>query len=175
MKEYCHLCGGINIVGKTQPWECSVCGNLSFLNASPTTALVLFDYKKRVLLTRRDIDPHKGKFDLAGGFVDLGETLEQAMHREAEEELGLSQADYSKPEYVASVALDYAFSHETKPVVSVTFAAKLLHKRQIHPQEDVKSVEYYTMDELKQMDPHDFAWLVWRDHILQAYDILYRS
>jgi NAD+ diphosphatase len=145
------------------------------LNASPTVALVLFDYKKRVLLAIRDMDPHRGKFDLAGGFVDLGETLEQAMHREAHEELGLLESDYSKPIFIESVALEYEFSREVKPVVSVTFAAHLLHKKQIHPRQDVLQIVYVTMEELQNIDPHDFAWLTWRSHILKAYALLFRD
>jgi 8-oxo-dGTP diphosphatase len=42
-----------------------------------------------VLLIQRAYPPHKGKWALPGGFVNIGETLEQAARREMEEETGV--------------------------------------------------------------------------------------
>jgi len=43
-----------------------------------------------VLLIERGRDPFKGRYALPGGFVDYGEDIEAAIHREIEEETGLT-------------------------------------------------------------------------------------
>ena len=43
----------------------------------------------RVVLVRRAHEPLKGEWSLPGGVVELGETLEQAIEREVDEETGL--------------------------------------------------------------------------------------
>ncbi len=50
---------------------------------------VALDRKQHVLLIKRKHSPFKGCFALPGGFVDVGETVEQACKREFLEETGL--------------------------------------------------------------------------------------
>lgn len=54
-----------------------------------TADCVVFDRNGRLLLIRRKNPPFKGKHALPGGFVDIGETIEQAALRELKEETGI--------------------------------------------------------------------------------------
>jgi len=59
----------------------------------PTPALtvdcVVFDAAGRVLLIRRGHPPFEGVYALPGGFVQVGETIEDACRRELKEETGI--------------------------------------------------------------------------------------
>ena len=63
-------------------WE--LAGNRPLLLAG--SGLILLDARGRILLQRRQDD---GTWGIPGGYLEIGETLEQAARREAREELGL--------------------------------------------------------------------------------------
>ncbi|MFX1276715.1 MAG: NUDIX domain-containing protein [Promethearchaeota archaeon] len=52
-------------------------------------ALILYDKGKKLVLIRRKNPPFQGQLALPGGFVDIGETVEDACLREASEETSL--------------------------------------------------------------------------------------
>src|SRR3954468_11440893 len=60
---------------KDRPWVAADC--------------VVFDRRDRLLLIRRKNAPFQGQYALPGGFVELGETTENAARRELQEETGV--------------------------------------------------------------------------------------
>ncbi len=57
--------------------------------------------EKGILLGQRGFNPNKGQFGYIGGFVELGESLEEALAREIKEEIGCTVTHcsylYSEP------------------------------------------------------------------------------
>lgn len=51
---------------------------------------VCFDARGRLLLIRRANPPFKGQYALPGGFIDVGETVEDGCRRELMEETGIT-------------------------------------------------------------------------------------
>jgi ADP-ribose pyrophosphatase YjhB (NUDIX family) len=66
---------------------CRNCGYAAYCNPKPVAAAIPLDGEGHVILLRRGFDPGRGLWTFPGGFVDLGESVEEAARREAEEEL----------------------------------------------------------------------------------------
>ncbi len=64
---------------------CATCGHVFYENPKVVVGTVVVA-DGRVLLCRRDIEPRRGLWTLPGGFLELGETVEEGACREAFEE-----------------------------------------------------------------------------------------
>lgn len=105
---YCPACGSKNFnINDFKSKRCSDCGFTYYFNASAATVAIIENEKGELLVCRRACEPAKGTLDLIGGFVDPGETTEEAISREIREETGL---DISKIEGVSKTGLTYLFS-----------------------------------------------------------------
>jgi len=61
---------------------------------------------RRIVLIQRANEPSKGKWTIPGGLVDLAESLEVAVMREAQEETGLAASDPALLDVVSNVDID---------------------------------------------------------------------
>lgn len=72
--------------GDTREREvCSTCGYIRYDNPKVVTGSLVID-AGRILLCRRAIEPRRGFWTLPAGYMELGETAEDAARREAREE-----------------------------------------------------------------------------------------
>jgi len=74
--------------GLRQRPTCSECGFIHYLNP-PLAATIIVARDGRVLMGRRTIEPRRGFWTFPGGYVELGESAEEAVIREAKEEVGV--------------------------------------------------------------------------------------
>lgn len=106
--KYCPKCGSElfeehNFKSK----HCANCGFTYYQNPSSSTAAFILNSKGELLVARRGKEPALGTLDLPGGFVDNGESGEQAIVREIKEETGLN---IQKVEYMFSIPNIYLYS-----------------------------------------------------------------
>ena len=91
---YCPVCGSEHfLVNNFKSKKCQDCGFTYYANPCSATAAFIMNDRDEMLVVRRGKEPAKGTLDLPGGFVDMGETVEEGMRREINEETGLEVKD----------------------------------------------------------------------------------
>jgi ADP-ribose pyrophosphatase YjhB (NUDIX family) len=86
---HCSFCGARFGGATAWPRTCRACGNRSYLNPIPV-AVVVVPVADGIVVVRRNIEPRKGTLTLPGGYIDLGETWQEAGAREVREETGIA-------------------------------------------------------------------------------------
>ena len=86
---YCPRCAHPATIDYPRSISCVHCGYGAYFNPKPVAAAIPVTETGAVILLRRAFDPGKHLWTFPGGFVDLGESVEDAAHRETDEELRL--------------------------------------------------------------------------------------
>ena len=124
-----------------------------YARAALTTDCVVFgldDEELKVLLIQRDLEPFEGQWALPGGFVRVGESLDDCARRELEEETGLKKV------YLEQL---YSFGEPDRD-----------------PREHVVTVSYYALVNLidhkpqAATDARNAAWFAFDDLPKLAFD-----
>ena len=148
MYKYCPLCSGAlspRVVGVKPRLACPDCGYVYYQNPKVAVAVVVTRDGK-ILLNRRDIDPGRGKWSFPSGYVDVGETVEEAAIRETSEETGLD---------IRLDRLVGVYSERDLSVVLVVFAARVAGGI-LNVGEETQDVRFVDPDNLPDLAfPHD--------------------
>ena len=129
-----------NITGAATRGECH---NGSMM-MHPVVHLHVFNSKGELYLQKRpewkDIQP--GKWDTAvGGHIDLGEHVEQALFREAGEELGIEG-------FTPEALPQYVFRSERE--CEMVYPYKTVYDKDIRPSEETSGGRFWSMDEIRE-------------------------
>jgi ADP-ribose pyrophosphatase YjhB (NUDIX family) len=114
---FCPRCGQLADIAFPRSIACPHCGYTAYFNPKPVAGVIPVDDEERVILLRRGFDPGQGRWTFPGGFVDLGESVEDAAHRETSEELGIS---------IELGSLVGVYSRAAERVVLIVFLARVL-------------------------------------------------
>ncbi len=127
--------------------ECAACGYHYYENPKATVAMLVLNQNNELLMVKRAREPEKDKWDLPGGFVDTRESLEDALLREAREELKL---ELSKDQitYFNSYPDRYLFQEVNYHVLSGVFVARIADTTPLHPDDDVSEYRYFPLDQI---------------------------
>jgi len=126
-----------------------------YFNDPKVAVGVVAERRGRLLLVRRNHEPHLGEWSFPSGYVDAGEVLEEAAVREAKEETGLD---------VRIDRLLGAWSTRGERVIFIAYAARVTGGR-IEVGPECMEVRFFPPDALPPLAfPHDQAIMrAWRD------------
>jgi 8-oxo-dGTP diphosphatase len=105
---------------------------------------------KKALVTVRAREPEKGRLDLPGGFLEVGEHPEDGTVREVREELGVEIELVGNPilPEIRSYGPDGAY------VLPIGFRARIA-EGEPNPTDDVSKISWISAEEVEDAD---FAW-----------------
>jgi 8-oxo-dGTP diphosphatase len=107
----------------------------------PTTVDALIIEKGRILLVKRKFEPYRRFWAIPGGFVEEGETVEEACSREALEETGM------KIKLVKFLGVYSDPKRDPRGTITIAFIAKPLSK-ETKGDIEVEKVKWFELDKL---------------------------
>jgi ADP-ribose pyrophosphatase YjhB (NUDIX family) len=136
---FCPRCGQHADVDYPRSINCPHCGYGAYYNPKPVAAAIPVTPRNELILLKRGFDPGKDLWTFPGGFVDLGESVEQAARREAQEELEID---------IELTHLVGVYSSQDDRVVLIVFAATTTQ----HPRTTAEAIA------VKSFNPDEIPW-----------------
>lgn len=138
--EFCPRCGQRSGTPDARDrFKCPACGFMLYFNSASAVAAMILDASGRLLLIRREREPARGRLAMPGGFVDAGESAEEALLREIREEVGLELRDVM---YFASYANRYLYAGVTYNTLDLFFLCASEDSSRATALDGVASVEW---------------------------------
>ena len=114
---FCPRCAAVAEVSFPRSLVCEACGYRALWSPEPVAAAIPRDDEGRIWLLRRTLHEGAGRWTFPGGYVELGETVEEAAHRETREEMEID---------IELGGLVGVYSRATERTVLVVFGARAL-------------------------------------------------
>ena len=158
--KYCSECGSDKLIyikpknDTCKRLSCSACNKIFYHNPI-VIAGGITEYKGKYLMCQRAIEPRIGSWTLPAGFMEDGETVEEAASREIWEETG------AKVELLAPYSI---FSIPTINEVYIIFRAKLIDLEQ-QPGPETQQIKLFSPNKI----PWDNIFYPAIKNILQRY------
>ena len=161
--DYCPRCGADRLEAHgVKAQHCQSCGFTYYHNPSAAVALLVRDRCGRLLVATRGKEPAKGTLDLPGGFVDKGETGEEAAQRELYEESGL-RLPTEQFVYAFSLPNSYLYSGFLVPTLDLFYTVQLSNEMPaVRAMDDVAQLSWLAPAEI---DPSRFGLISIRQGI----------
>jgi NAD+ diphosphatase len=141
---YCGVCGtATERIRGERGIKCPSCGFSAYPRISPAM-MVLITRGEEILLARNVTFP-PNRYSALAGFLEVGESIEEAVHREVFEEVGLTVHNLK---YVASQA--WPFPHS----LMIAFTAEYLSGEIVTQPEEIADAKWYgPEDQLPDLPP----------------------
>lgn len=147
--KYCPDCGHDNIelsrIDGQNREKCQKCGKVFYKNPIPSVVGISINDDKEILLVKRGVEPDIGSWCLPGGFIELGETSEQAVKRELLEETGL---DVNPGEIIT---VDTTLGGFYGDVIVIAYKITVREGQDFMPGDDALEVQYYPKEKLPRL------------------------
>ncbi len=139
---FCAKCGALTDAadaGHTR--VCPDCGAHHFPRTDPAVIMLITDKDDRALLGRQPVWP-EGRFSTLAGFVEPGETLDDAVRREVKEEVGINVGEVT---YAGSQPWPFPSS------LMLGFFGKALSADIAVDHNEIAEARWFTRDEVTEM------------------------
>jgi NAD+ diphosphatase len=139
--QFCGRCGGpTRDKAEERAKQCPACGHVVYPRVSPAM-MALVTRGQELLLARSKRFPH-AVYSALAGFVEAGESIEDCIHREVREEVGIEVQDLR---YVASQS--WPFPHSLMIAYTAEYASG-----EVRPCDDeIVDARWFTLDALPQL------------------------
>jgi NAD+ diphosphatase len=128
--------------------ECPHCGTSHFPRTDPVVIMLVCDGGERVLLGRQASWP-AGRYSTLAGFVEPGESLEEAVAREVREEAGVI---VGAPRYVSSQPWPFPAS------LMLGFSAPWVAGDPVRQEDEIEDVRWFSRAEVEGAAARDASW-----------------
>lgn len=139
---FCAKCGAPSAIASAGHVRvCTVCGAHHFPRTDPAVIMLITDDQDRALLGRQSSWP-EGRFSTLAGFVEPGETLDDAVRREVMEEVGIAVGEVT---YAASQPWPFPSS------LMLGFFGKAVTGDIQVDHDEIAEAQWFTRDEVTEM------------------------